>query len=454
MTILQRKQDSHFLQSSNMLIEFTLANWMSFRDEVTFSTLASEESRHEMRLPYLKKFETKILPTSVIYGGNASGKSNFFEALRFAKFFVVDGCRKNDSIPVAPFSIDKRSEKLSTRFKFIIFHKERIFKYEFTLNQKKVLYEKLVDFKNSKEHVLYERRAGKPFYFSKSIKEKSKKFLDVAIDATRDNKLFLTTTIDLNSKLYQPVYDWFNECLVLINPNLGLSQSTPVIIESSSLPDKVSKMISQLDTGISEIEFEKIDISSSAFPKKMIQMLEAIPLRTDQCMLIVAQGEGTIRKFHFLREEGIMVCYEWIPVHGGDRTKFEMDQESTGSLRLIQLLPALYPLYWDDSRKVYIVDELDRSLHTLLTNELIETYLGVCSEKTRSQLIFTTHDIMLMSQRLFRRDEMWLMERGDDNSSRMRSISDFKEDAPESDIRKSYFSGRFGGVPQILLDVS
>lgn len=127
-----------------------------------------------------------------------------------------------------------------------------------------------------------------------------------------------------------------------------------------------------------------------------------------------------------------------------------MRQESDGSQRIIDLLPAFLELSSESSKKVYVIDEVDRSLHTLLTRHLLESFLSSCSSASRSQLLFTTHDVLLMDQKLLRRDEMWVAERGSLGESHLISFSDFKDVRYDKDIRKSYLQGRLGGIPNIF----
>ena len=127
-----------------------------------------------------------------------------------------------------------------------------------------------------------------------------------------------------------------------------------------------------------------------------------------------------------------------------------MSQESDGSQRVIDLLPAFLMISAAKSRKVFVIDEVDRSLHTLLTKRLLETYLSSCSAESRAQLLFTTHNVLLMDQRLLRRDEMWVTERNADGVSSLFSFSEYKDVRYDKDIRKSYLQGRLGGVPRIM----
>lgn len=134
----------------------------------------------------------------------------------------------------------------------------------------------------------------------------------------------------------------------------------------------------------------------------------------------------------------------------GSEEKFDMVDESDGSQRVIDLLPAFLTVSDRTSQKVFIIDELDRSLHTILTGQLLEAYLAEYGADSRTQVLFTTHDLLLMDQSLFRRDEMWLVERDRRSVSNLIPFSDFNTDIRyDKDIRKSYLQGRMGGIPNI-----
>ena len=138
------------------------------------------------------------------------------------------------------------------------------------------------------------------------------------------------------------------------------------------------------------------------------------------------------------------------PKSDGTEAKFETHQESDGSQRVIDLLPAFLDLSTQTSPRVYVIDEIDRSLHPLLIRQLLEAYLGNCSTETRKQLLLTTHNVMLMDQQLLRRDEMWVAERDNSGASSLFSFSEYKDVRYDKDLRKSYLQGRLGGIPRIL----
>ena len=154
------------------------------------------------------------------------------------------------------------------------------------------------------------------------------------------------------------------------------------------------------------------------------------------------------------RVDGDLIVEKLVTHHtnsSGEEVKFEIDQESDGTQRLIDLLPAFLDLARYKSSSVYIIDEIDRSLHTILLRRLLEYYLQKCNASSRSQMLFTTHDLLIMDQKLLRRDEMWVTERDYDGNTSLIAFSDYEGIRYDNDIRKSYLQGRFGGIPQILL---
>jgi len=189
-----------------MIINFSVENWMSFRNRVSFSMIASRERQHGERVPQIRKYKTRILPVAAIYGGNASGKTNLFKAINFAKGFVVKGTQPDSQIPIDPFRLDSQGVDLPVRFSFELLIDELIYEFSFALTRKSVLEEKLVQISSSSESVLYYRKNNKS-NFDKALK--NDQFLQFAFKGTRDNQLFLTNSVSQKVETFKPVYDWF-----------------------------------------------------------------------------------------------------------------------------------------------------------------------------------------------------------------------------------------------------
>ena len=426
-----------------MIISFSVENWMSFRDQATFSMIASRERQHGERVPKLGKYQTRVLPVAAIYGGNASGKTNFFKALSFAKTLVVKGTRPDSLIPVETFRLDDKKTNHPSRFVFELLIGETIYDFSFSVTRKAVLEERLVVITSSSERVLYDRRDGE-INFDASLAKDS--FLQFAFQGTRDNQLFLTNSVSQKVDNFRPIHDWFKDTLDLVAPDSLFEPFDQFLDEGHPLYSAMNEMLQRLDTGIAHLGSEEIPFENIPLPD---------PIKT-KLQEEVEEGE-TVRsinpRFVITREDGELIAKKMVSFHpksDGTEAKFEIHQESDGSQRIIDLLPAFLELSVQTSPKVYVIDEIDRSLHPLLIWQLLETYLANCSTETRKQLLLTTHNVMLMDQQLLRRDEMWVAERDASGVSSLFSFSEYKDVRYDKDLRKSYLQGRLGGIPRIL----
>ena len=254
--------------------------------------------------------------------------------------------------------------------------------------------------------------------------------------------MFLTEAVSYELEKLRPIYNWFAKSLELVAPDSRFMPFHLFFSDTHPLREIMNDKLRQLDTGIDHLGSEEIPFDSLPLTEDEIEHLqteilngEHVPMYTNPSTKIVISRKG---------DE--LFARRLVTFHTSvDNTskKFGIFQESDGSKRVIDLLPALIELSSDIS-KVYVIDELDRSLHTLLARKFIESFLSCCSNESRSQLLMTTHDVMLMDQSLFRRDEMWLTERSEDGSSNLYSIAEFEEAKKDKDIRDSYLHGRMG----------
>lgn len=433
-----------------MIINFSVKNWMSFKDISTFSMVASRERQHMKRVTRLKKYNTRILPVAALYGGNASGKSNFFKALRFMKKMVVKGTKPEGLIVVEPFLLDPNSIEKPSYFKIEILIDKSIFEYSFSLTKKKIIDEKLVMINSISEKILYTRKNDEIEFHNSLKKDERLKFV---FEGTRENQLFLTNSISQKVNNFMPVYKWFKENLELISPDSMFVPFYKLLNERYSLHSDLNNILSQLDTGVVHLGDKEISLDSLNFPNPVKTFLmENVEEGTTVTSL---SDPSTNERLIFKRKNDELTVKKMVAYHlnmNGEEILFEMKQESDGTLRLIDLLPSFIEMSSTDSKKVFIIDEVDRSIHTLLIRKLLELYLNNCSLNSRTQLIVTTHDALLMDQKLFRRDEIWVMEKNDEGSTEFTPFSEFKDIRNDKDIRKSYLQGRMGGIPKILLN--
>lgn len=422
---------------------------MSFREKATFSMVASLERQHGERLSELANHGMRVLPISAIYGGNASGKSVFFKALQFAKRFIIEGRKPDASIPVDPFRLDDKNLQVPTRFEFMILVGDDIYEYHFSVTQKAVTHERLSRFKRNSLTLLYERSNGKIEFGDSSLTEKVP-FLEFAFQGTRDNQLFLTNAVSQKVDQFKPVYDWFRDTLQLVSPISSISTAEAFLDEGHPSYDTLNQVLPRFGTGIERIGYENVPFDALPIPELMRNQFKQ-NLKNERGFRLRA---GTANdRYVVTLKDGKICSKKLVAFHrkaDGSDIKFELGEESDGSRRLIDLLPAFFQLSSDAAlRKVYVIDELDRSLHTKLTRALLESYLLGCGSSNRNQLLFTTHDVQLMDQELFRRDEMWVAEKDKTGSSHLISFGEYKNMRYDKDVRKSYLLGRLGGIPHV-----
>jgi len=407
--------------------------------------IGSKERQHGDRIVHLPSMQLKVLPIAVIYGGNASGKTNFFKALSFMKQLIVQGTHPDNFIPVEPF-FDLKEPDHPSRFEITLLIDETVYEYGFSVTRHSVIEEKLIQVNRSSEKVLYHRKNNQPHFSPSLAKDPA---LEFAFKGTRNNQLFLTNTVSQNIDAFRPIYDWFKIQLELIAPDTRFGPFELFLDEGNPLYSQMNKLLSQLDTGISRLGGESIPFANLPLPEtSKLQLQQTVKEGMAVRVLNPLQND----RFIVSRKNGELIAKKLVTYHkktDGTESKFNIDQESTGSQRIINLLPAILEASESSSKRTFVIDEIDRSLHTLLTRQLVEIFLSSCSSENRSQLLVTTHDVLLMDQDLLRRDEMWLAERDAAGGSSLFSFSDFKDVRYDKDVRKSYLEGRLGGIPRI-----
>lgn len=432
-----------------MLINFSFENWKSFRNKTDFSMVAGRESQHKERLAGLPNVsKPKILPISAVYGGNASGKSNFITAIEFCKNMVCNNRNPKQLIPVSPFQLSSGNAETPSRFYLnILGRNDSIYEYRFTVTREKVLDESLVlcDLKkNEKDVCLYSRKEDKMEFHNQLSALYSNERLNFVFQGTQDNQLFLANAISQKVDVHHftTVYRWFAEDLMILTPD-SKSRFYP---SKTKKGRQICSILSQLDTGIVDFGETETSLEELRFPDGVLEMIR----NELQVKRVPSLHVGPNLSFRLDNNELKATLLE--PVHqdeGGNHMKFSFEDESDGTLRIVDLLPMFIDIASSDSRSVFIVDEIDRSLHTHMIESLVKAFLASCTDQKRSQMVFTTHNVMLMDQDIFRRDEIWVTERQKGGESRLYSFAEFKEVRNDKKIAKSYLLGRMGGMPAI-----
>lgn len=246
-------------------------------------------------------------------------------------------------------------------------------------------------------------------------------FLNFIAKATRSNQLFLTNAVQLNMVKLRPLYDWFESKLTVISPNSEFISIQRLADPGDVLSEHAIKLMRILGAGIDHFETVKLADIDSSLPKKLLSGIKQKMSRPDD-----VNGSNDI----IVRMENDELVFEkLLAIHKnlhGENIRFQLSEESNGTKRLLDLIPALAKLKKGQGT-VFVIDELDRSLHTQLPEWLLKYFLDVCHADSRNQLIFTTHDVNILTQDIFRRDELWGIDKNPDGAPILYSFRDFKK---------------------------
>ncbi len=436
-----------------MLIRAYIKNFLSFNEETILSLYPgkSPEQRHVSREE--KRDDIPVLKTAVIYGANASGKSNLVKAVAFMKQFVTKGFPYAKGIQYTPFKLSNSTNNPS-KIEFEIKTNNTCYAYGADFNKEEVIEEWLVKLNKRTEQTIYTRKNLEnevQVQFDKVHfdNKENEMFAHFTGRGTPRNRLFLLEAQRRNLNFIRDInemYDWFSNKLNVVFPNSRAQGLEFNLREDKNLGDAITQFLNYFQTGINELASQKIDPDSDIeeIPKELVQ--DIIGKLKPGRRATLAHADNKINYAFEKKKSGEVEVQKITAKHAsnsGEDVFFGLDEESDGTNRLIDLIPALIDLSTDDS--VYVIDELDRSMHPILTRKILEYFL-TSSENQASQLIVTTHESNLLDLNLLRRDEIWFVEKNKANSSILYSLLEFKP-RKETNITKGYLQGRYGAIP-------
>lgn len=433
-----------------MLKRYSVENFSSIQ---TKNSLDFTAGRTEENIEHVINFEkVKILKSAVIYGANASGKSNLIKSMDYAKKIILKSLKDVDTYKKY-FRLDNESLKKPTQFEFQIEIDNRFFSYGFysLLQSKKITEEWLFEIGKNKSEKIFERNEntitlGNMFQKNKKLQNRFNIYIDDMKNQT--DQLFLSEIAnkDLDTAeipevaLINNIYEWFNKKLVILYPDSkygGVSS----IGKNNSLLKIFKKHLKEFDTGVMDIssiedEFENCK-ELTADLKKEIEK----DLQEDNVKISLQGPAGMLLTIYKDDKENIKVQKLGL-IHGLDMKEvFELKDESDGTRRLFDLIPLIKK--FDDDYTI-IIDEFDRSLHPKLTKKFFDLFYSI--EKSKAQLVITTHESTLLDLNLLRRDEIWFVEKNEIGASNIFSLNQFKV-RYDSKIEKAYLLGRYGAIP-------
>lgn len=412
-----------------MLIEFSVKNFLSFKDEIT---LSMEKGNGDENLEnVITKNNIDLLKTTAIYGANASGKSNILKAFTCAIFMV----RNSNLIAVGgkwnfikPFLFDEESIKKPSEFEFIFIVNNIKYKYFFSADANKIYDETLDAYYSQKPTNIFNRTKTNNYEFTS---DKNK--LESIAAKNTENKLFLATATTWNYDKTKDAFLWLSEAIDTYDSFDKISDQD--LIEYSNdnkhLKDFALKLLKEADILIKDIH---VDHEEKEMDSTMMNISISPFARANE-----------IFKMSNVRIE---LDHEVIDKDNNKHSyKLNFNDESSGTRVLFAFAPFLKRAF--ESTKIIIVDELERSMHPSLVEFIIKLFNNKDINKANSQLIFTTHATNLLNLELLRRDQIWFTEKNPDNGvSKLYSLDSFSVRKDEN-IQKGYINGRYGAIPFI-----
>lgn len=439
-----------------MLLRYIVSNFKSIGHPVEFSMFPTQKDTDERFLKTIttRAGEWKVLQRSGFFGPNASGKSSFIESIDFARDYIVDGQKSGKGTNINQFRGDIEDLEGGSAFQFMFYLDGEVYEYGFSLDRCQVheewlmqltgkdlepLFTRVTD-KNGKTEIEIESR------FARN-KSKDRMLADVLKDSIQEsqkNQLFLYKLYDNGIKKAEKIVQWFKN-LQVIFPETTV-QALPIRMkEDEDLRNYIARMLDKMDTGVYGISVASDEIDFHEFAQKLDLPKEIVADIED-----IKNGIVNLAGRYFLFAENkkkrtILIQIKFNHQLNGKKVQFNIDEESDGTQRLIDLLPMLFTI--GKNSTIYFVDEIDRSLHTKLSLFLLDEF-ACRAEEGSNQIVFTAHDVNLINLNNFRQDEIWFIEKNKMGESALKPFSDF-EIKSEQDTLKAYLSGRFGAVPMI-----
>ena len=414
-----------------MLIQFSVKNFMSFKEKVIFSMEAGKEKEHKENVVDI--LNEKILKTTALYGANASGKTNFVNAFTAAILMI----RKSNTRQLGeklgemiPFAFDEQTKNKPCEFEFTFIANGSKYIYGFSADRDKVYEEYLYQYLTAKPTRIFERTNVNEYKFLQSDESK----LNTLKTQNTENKLFLSTATTWNYEKTQNPFLWFAKQIDTYSGGLNLNDYSIDAYskdENKNLKKFTLKLLKQADIEIKDYSVEVRETETE--PNVMLVF-------NGENLSPVAQKRTDVRikTFHEIKDEK------------GKMKKYELNylNESLGTQVLFSFAPILKDVF--ENGKTIVVDELERSLHHSLVEMIIKFFNDPEINKGNAQLIFNTHDTNLLSLNLFRRDQIWFAEKNSEKGTTdLYPLDDFSVRKAEN-IQKGYLNGRYGAIPRLI----
>jgi len=433
-----------------MIQEIRIKNFLSFKEEVTFSFEATRDTFAEDYQVVEVAPGVRLLRFAMVYGANASGKSNLLAAFDFLGNFIRNQQNSlEEKTDAVPFLLDKETQDNPSEFDLIFYVDSTKYWYQLALNEHAVLTEKLSYYKSVQPTLLFDRKLidgqstinyGAPIKISAIVKEK------IAIECLKNMSFFAARDkVNVNIPDIDKASKWLkNQFLPIVLPEISMFEyAERKAAKDADLKKHLLDFLKEADFNISNV---KTDVTNEKVPEKYLEMFlndEGIP-NSEKDRL---RKEKTIPHYETMFEHTVKT-------NDGD-SKFYLSKnlESMGTLRTFGVETAIY--YSQQIEAFLPIDEIESSLHPQLLRFILLNFLR---KKSHAQILITTHYDPLLNdiskqndQRIFRKDSVWFTEKLESGHTELYSLAEFRGLNRLSSIQKAYNQGNFGAIPQIYL---
>lgn len=420
-----------------MLLEFSVKNFLSIKDEVTFSLYASGEVKGHEKNNIIQVADQHILKTVVIYGANASGKSNLIMAMEFMRSVISNSLKLNSDEPIISkqaypsFQLNSQNAKSPLEMEVSFLYQDIYYRYGFTLDADKFHHEWLYFAPQEEELLLYERRLINGSYSNK-IPENfpiAKDFINV--ETLPANTLLLAVLAKFTESPARRVMEWMGNSfnIIISSDEEAYGGFTYSKLNEEDFRSDILNFLKVADVGIEDVFLKSVPVTDF-FDDILGKRLKKLNILTEQ------DAKQVVFQHNIFNHKGKVT----------GKKNWAQNHESAGTKKLFALSGPLI----ETLRKgeILVIDELDAKLHPMMVRYILNLFHSQDYNPHNAQLIFATHDTQLLNPRFFRRDQIWFTEKDSYGATDLYSLADF-DLADDANFSRDYFQGRYNAVPFI-----
>ena len=411
-----------------MLIKFKVGNYLSFKDDIEFSLTASAVKEYNDSNVFEPEFvRTRLLKSAVIYGANSAGKSNLIKAFEFVKNFVLNSAKElqvNDRIGVENFKLNTLTSKRPSNFEIEFIQDNKVYLYGFSLDKERIWREHLIEVRRTKNAMLFQRLYNEIIiadYFPEG-KDLEKK--------TRPNALFLSVIAQFNGPTASRILKWFQQLIFLSDTNIKTAFSHSVnILSDDRRRTQLLKILKIANLGFEDIVVKKLKITEdqlASVPDDIKKLILSSTYSNPDHILTVHKKYDQNNKYI-----------------GPEEFNFS-EEESLGTQKYFSLSGHILDALTQGG--ILFIDELDARLHPLLSTLIVQFFNSIKDNPSQAQLVFSTHNTNLLSDKILRRDQVYFIEKDEYGASRLKNLLE-KGARNDASFEKDYLNGEYNAVP-------